>query len=90
MWSLQQVLAELGRRDIASLLVEGGSRVFTAFVENGLADKAVLTYAPRLIGGAAAPGLLGGRGVDRVGRALALKGTRTFILEGDVILEGYF
>jgi len=89
-WPLPDVLGELGRREVAALLVEGGGRLFTSFVEAGLADKAVLTYAPRLVGGAAAPGFLGGRGVDRVGRALALKGTRTFILEGDVILEGYF
>jgi diaminohydroxyphosphoribosylaminopyrimidine deaminase/5-amino-6-(5-phosphoribosylamino)uracil reductase len=90
MWSLQQVLAELGRRDIASLLVEGGSRVFTAFVENGLADKAVLTYAPRLVGGVGAPGFIGGTGIETVRQSLILKRTRSFSVEDDIILEGYF
>lgn len=89
-WPLTDVLEELGRREVAALLVEGGGRLFTSFVEAGLADKAVLTYAPRLVGGDAAPGFLGGRGVDRVGRAPALKETRSFSIAGDIILEGYF
>jgi len=90
MWSLKRVLAELGRREIASLLVEGGSRVFTAFVENGLADKAVLTFAPRLVGGVDAPRFIDGKGVERIGQALLLKRTRSFSVEDDIILEGYF
>ncbi len=89
-WSLPDVLAELGRREITSLLVEGGSRLFTAFVENGLADKAVLTYAPRLVGGVAAPGFIGGKGAVRVGEGPAFKKTRSFSIEDDIILEGYF
>ena len=89
-WTLDLVLAELGRREIAAVLVEGGSRLFTAFIEGGLADKAVLTYAPRFAGGVAAPGLVGGEGVDKVGRAPALKKARSFSVEGDIIVEGYF
>jgi len=89
-WRLTEVLGELGKREVAALLVEGGSRLFTAFVEDGLADKAVLTYAPRVLGGRTAPGLVGGRGVDKVGRALALKNMRSFSVEDDIILEGYF
>lgn len=89
-WTLESVLAELGRREIAALLVEGGSRLFTSFVENRLADKAVLTYAPRLVGGAAAPGLVGGMGVDEVARAIALKRTRSFSIADDLVVEGYF
>jgi diaminohydroxyphosphoribosylaminopyrimidine deaminase/5-amino-6-(5-phosphoribosylamino)uracil reductase len=89
-WSLPDVLAELGRREIASLLIEGGSRLFTAFVENGLADKAILTYGPRLVGGVAAPGFIGGKGAAKVGEGPALKIARSFSIEDDIILEGYF
>ena len=89
-WPLPDVLGELGKREVAALLVEGGSRLFTAFVEEGLADKAVLTYAPRVLGGRTAPGLVGGRVVDKVSRALALKNMRSFSVEDDIILEGYF
>jgi diaminohydroxyphosphoribosylaminopyrimidine deaminase/5-amino-6-(5-phosphoribosylamino)uracil reductase len=89
-WSLPQVLAELGRLEIAALLVEGGSRVFTSFIEQGLADKAVLTLAPVLFGGAAAPSLVGGEGVGRVAGAVVLKRSRSFVIEDDIIVEGYF
>ena len=89
-WSLAGVLAELGRLEIAALLVEGGSRVFTSFIESGLADKAVLTLAPRLVGGASAPGFVGGMGVDRAAHGIALKRARSFSIEDDIIVEGYF
>jgi diaminohydroxyphosphoribosylaminopyrimidine deaminase/5-amino-6-(5-phosphoribosylamino)uracil reductase len=89
-WTLDRVLAELGRRGIVSLLVEGGSRVITSFLEAGLADKAVLTYAPRFLGGAAAPGLVGGEGAATVGTAAALKRMRSFTVAGDIVVEGYF
>lgn len=89
-WGLAGVLAELGGLEIASLLVEGGSRTFTAFIEEGLADKAVLTVAPSLVGGEAAPTLLGGEGVDRIAEAIPLKRTRSFLIDTDLIVEGYF
>ncbi len=89
-WGLAGILAELGRLEIAALLVEGGSRVFTSFIENGLADKAVLTLAPRLVGGLSAPGFIGGQGVDRVALGIALKRARSFSIEDDIIVEGYF
>jgi len=89
-WALEAVLAELGRREIASLLVEGGGRVFTAFVEGGLADKAVLTYAPLIAGGDAAPGFVGGAGAAAVAEAVRLSRTRSFATGSDIVVEGYF
>jgi diaminohydroxyphosphoribosylaminopyrimidine deaminase/5-amino-6-(5-phosphoribosylamino)uracil reductase len=89
-WSLERVLAELGRRDIAALLVEGGGRLFTSFVEGRLADKAVLTYAPLLAGGTAAPGFIGGAGAAAVAEAVRLERTRAFSIGRDIVVEGYF
>ncbi len=89
-WGLPSVLAELGGLEITSLLVEGGSRTFTSFIEEGLADKAVLTLAPSLVGGEAAPTLIGGEGVDRITEAIPLRRTRSFTIDTDLIVEGYF
>jgi len=89
-WGLPGVLAELGRREIASLLVEGGSRVFTSFIEERLADKAVLTFAPLLVGGGGAPGLFGGDGAACLAGAIPLKRTRSFSIGDDLVVEGYF
>jgi len=87
---LEAVLEQLGRREIASVLVEGGSRLMTSFIRRGLADKAVISLSPKLIGGSLAPGLLGGEGAAKVCQALPLKHPRTFSLDGgDLIVEGY-
>ncbi len=87
---LELVLAELGRREIASLLVEGGGKLETSFVERRLADRIVLTLSPKLIGGRDARGVLEGRGAALVREALELRETRAFRLGDDLILEGYF
>lgn len=89
-WALERVLAELGRREIAALIVEGGSRLFTSFIEEERADKAVLTFAPVLAGGLTAPGLIGGQGADTIARAVPLKRTRSFAVGSDIVVEGYF
>ncbi len=41
----------LGAEGVASLMVEGGARVLTSFLEKGLADYAVITIAPVFLGG---------------------------------------
>ena len=48
---LDGVLDELGRRDVAQLLVEGGATVAGAFHRAGLVDRYVLYLAPALSGG---------------------------------------
>ena len=49
------VLEELGRRGIKGVLVEGGGETATRFVEEGLADKMTLFYAPKLLGAEGVP-----------------------------------
>jgi diaminohydroxyphosphoribosylaminopyrimidine deaminase/5-amino-6-(5-phosphoribosylamino)uracil reductase len=85
---LSRVLAELGRREIGSVLVEGGGAVATSFLAEGFADKVLLFVAPRLIGGRDAVPLYGGEGPARLSGALGLKKTTSFTLGGDLIVEG--
>jgi diaminohydroxyphosphoribosylaminopyrimidine deaminase/5-amino-6-(5-phosphoribosylamino)uracil reductase len=86
---LREVLPRLGERGIAGLLVEGGSRLLTSFIEERLADKLFLTISPRLIGGERAPSFLEGRGIGRVREALKLRRLATFPIGTDIIMEGY-
>jgi diaminohydroxyphosphoribosylaminopyrimidine deaminase/5-amino-6-(5-phosphoribosylamino)uracil reductase len=68
-------LAELGRRGITSLLLEGGPTLVGSFVDAGELDEVRLFVAPILIGGAGAGPIAAGRGIERVeeaARALAL------------------
>jgi diaminohydroxyphosphoribosylaminopyrimidine deaminase/5-amino-6-(5-phosphoribosylamino)uracil reductase len=87
---LGRVVDELGRREIASVLVEGGGRTITAFLDGKLADKVLLTISPRLIGGTNAVSLHGGRGAASLKDALSLKTVSTFRIGKDTVLEGYF
>lgn len=48
---LAALLTCLGAEGVRSLMVEGGARVLTSFLEGGLADYAVITIAPVFLGG---------------------------------------
>ena len=86
---LGRVLRELGRRQVAGLLVEGGSAVCSSFLEHRLADKLFLILSPKLFGGLRAPSFYEGRGADLVRDALRLDPLRLFDLNGEIFLEGY-
>ncbi len=47
---LQNLLSELGKANIASILVEAGQEVFTSFVKENLFDEIILIIAPKVIG----------------------------------------
>jgi len=57
---LGPLFAELCRRGIRRLLVEGGAAVLASVVRAGLFDRWTVYYAPVAIGGARAPPLLAG------------------------------
>ena len=48
--NLYFLLNELSKRSIAQLLVEGGPRVLTSFLKEGLADEVVVYIAPKILG----------------------------------------
>ncbi len=63
---LTALLAELGRRRMSNILVEGGGHTLGAFMDAGLADEAVIFVSRRLIGGQEAPAALAGTGPARM------------------------
>ena len=50
--ALEAVLAELGRRGVTRLLVEGGATVHAAFLDHGLADRIEVFTSPIVLGAA--------------------------------------
>ena len=87
--SLPDLLDELGKRNVISLLVEGGGEVHAAFFAQGLVDKVYAYVAPRLIGGRAAPGPLGGEGVEHLADASAVTEVDFARLGNDILITGY-
>ncbi|HSS60018.1 MAG TPA: bifunctional diaminohydroxyphosphoribosylaminopyrimidine deaminase/5-amino-6-(5-phosphoribosylamino)uracil reductase RibD [Candidatus Limnocylindrales bacterium] len=87
--SLPDLLDELGKRNILSVLVEGGAEVHASLIEEDLVDKIYAFVAPRLIGGRSAPGPVAGEGVEHLADAQALTETELVRLGDDYLLSGY-
>jgi len=87
---LKEVLSWLGKRQISSLLVEGGSLLLTSMIEERLVDKVFLTISPKLIGGKKAPSFFQGEGTEFIKGSLCLKKINCFQIDKDIIWEGYF
>ncbi len=79
----------LGKRDVQSVLVEGGATLAWSYVREGLVDKIVLYLAPVLIGGAGASGVLAGEGFSPVTSALRLDLGAAERFGRDLRLEAY-
>jgi diaminohydroxyphosphoribosylaminopyrimidine deaminase / 5-amino-6-(5-phosphoribosylamino)uracil reductase len=79
---LHELFADLGKRHVQGILLEGGPTLAFAAVEDGVVDKVVLYLAPKLIGGRDAPGVLGGRGFAPITDAVPLR-IRSFDRLGD-------
>jgi diaminohydroxyphosphoribosylaminopyrimidine deaminase/5-amino-6-(5-phosphoribosylamino)uracil reductase len=80
------VLADLHRRGVQSVLVEGGGEVLAAFAAAGLFDRVAAACAPLLLGGAAAPGALGGGGATLLAGAPRLERLSALRRGPDLIL----
>lgn len=76
--SLDSLLDHLGKRDVQGVLVEGGATLAWSFVRDDVVDRVVLYLAPKLIGGAAAAGVIEGGGFSPVdhGRSLVFDDVR--------------
>ena len=88
--NLPQMLDILGAAEVSSVFVEGGAEVNASFVQQGLADKLVLYIAPKLVGGRAAPGFLGGEGVSAMSDAVGLQDLSVTQVGVDLKIEGFF
>ncbi len=87
--NLQGVLRELGRRDLQSVIVEGGTTVAGAFYDAKLIDKVSFFIAPIIIGGINAPPAIGGQGATVLANAMRLQDIKIKRHGADVEITGY-
>ncbi|MEW6265516.1 MAG: bifunctional diaminohydroxyphosphoribosylaminopyrimidine deaminase/5-amino-6-(5-phosphoribosylamino)uracil reductase RibD [Thermodesulfobacteriota bacterium] len=86
--SLTALLEKLGRAGVISLLIEGGAEVNEAAVlGEKIVDKLLFFYAPKLVGGREAPGLIGGRGAATMAEAVAVDILSLRRLGPDLLME---
>jgi diaminohydroxyphosphoribosylaminopyrimidine deaminase/5-amino-6-(5-phosphoribosylamino)uracil reductase len=82
---LEEVLTELGRREVLSVLLEAGPRLNGAALAAGVVHKLALFYAPKIAGGGTVP-FASAAGVTRHG---ALHNTSVRMIGPDFLVEGY-
>jgi len=87
-FDLSDVFATLGKQHIASVLVEGGSEVYSECMERNLADKLLLFMAPSIFGN--------GKKTFRFSHNVLIENAfrlQRYILhvnKSDILVEGYF
>jgi len=86
---LKACLSKLGEMGMMSLLVEGGSQVSGSFLDEGLVDKILLFFSPKLIGDSLAPGIFGGEGTHQLRDAFSITELKIRRMGEDILLEGY-
>lgn len=86
---LKTLVRDLGRRDITSIMVEGGGILLGSLFDLGLVDKVIAFIAPIIIGGAEAKTPVAGEGVSQVTEAFRLERTKVGTLGDDVVVSGY-
>ncbi len=85
---LDVLLDRLGERGIAQLLVEGGSELLGECLASGVANEVAAFVAPRLAGGATAPGALAGPGILKLAETPRLESPKVRRLGEDVLITG--
>lgn len=86
---LQDMIKELGKLRIVSLLIEGGPGINASAMEEGIVDKVIMFISPMIIGGKFAPSAIQGNGVARLEDSVRLYDVRIKRLSDDIMVEGY-
>jgi len=86
---IEGLLKVLGKREIASILVEGGGKLLGSLFDHHLVDKVLAFVSPIIIGGKEAKSAVGGNGVGNIAQALRLGRVSTRSFGDDILVSGY-
>ncbi len=85
---LQSVMLDLGRRNIQSVLLEGGATLAAEALRRRVVDRAAFFIAPMLFGGDDGSAVFSGRGCRLVKEAVRLDNVRIRQIADDILVEG--
>jgi diaminohydroxyphosphoribosylaminopyrimidine deaminase/5-amino-6-(5-phosphoribosylamino)uracil reductase len=86
---LKDLMDRLGRIQVTSLLIEGGSRVAASAIQAGIVDKICFFYAPKILGGDDGMPMLQGAGPELMRQSIRVKDVSIRRFDEDVMIEGY-
>ena len=87
--NLTELLKQLGKMQIQSILVEGGATLHGSFWDSGLVDEAFFFFAPIIIGGKDAPTSILGSGAEKVQDAKRLKDIELKWFDDNYLITGF-
>jgi len=87
--SIKQILSQLTKKNILSVMVEGGSQTIGNFVDSKIIDKVYAFYAPIIIGGQSALSAVGGKGTKKIKDCLNLEKTIIKKIGDNFLVTGY-
>jgi diaminohydroxyphosphoribosylaminopyrimidine deaminase/5-amino-6-(5-phosphoribosylamino)uracil reductase len=86
---VRALMLELGRREVTTVLIEGGGLTLASAFEAGVVDKVMFFIAPKIIGGADAVPAVAGHGVERMSDAIRLRDMKATPVGPDLLVEAY-
>lgn len=86
---LNFLISELGKLNIDSILLEGGSTLNYSALEEDIVDKIQFFIAPKIIGGENAKTPVGGIGKEYMKDHFDVFDTAVKNFQGDILIEGY-
>jgi len=87
--NLIQLMEELGKQGIDSILLEGGGTLNSSALRDGIVNKIYAYISNKLIGGVDAPTPIGGIGADHIAEAVQLTNVNIRAIEEDMCICGY-
>lgn len=85
--NIAALLRHLAKKEISSVLVEGGSQIFGSFVDLKLVDRFYWFIAPKIIGGTDSKNAVSGQGARNLAKVMNLKDCNINKIGKDFLVE---
>ncbi|MGB3727900.1 MAG: bifunctional diaminohydroxyphosphoribosylaminopyrimidine deaminase/5-amino-6-(5-phosphoribosylamino)uracil reductase RibD [Thermodesulfobacteriota bacterium] len=86
--NLKELMTKLGKMEIMSVLIEGGSKVAASALKSDIVDKVVFFYSPKIVGSEGIS-MIGELGISTITKSLQVKNTKITKIHDEVMIEGY-
>ena len=86
--NLNELMRKLAKLEIMSVLIEGGSKVAASALKNGIVDKVVFFYSPKIVG-ADGISMIGELGIPSIKKSLQVSNIKVTKLKDEIMVEGY-
>lgn len=82
---MKDLLAKLGKYGVQTILLEGGSRLASDMIQNGLIDECIFFYAPKIVGNGFSPFAI--TGIDTMDESIKMRITGVGMCGSDAVIR---